>query len=343
MRALATVVCVLAATAAAAAHSGPEFFALEDADLGHPGGGTLGLSYDVERYGGGDEVSSELALYVTPFRRLALGADVRFAENADGDWVYAGVTPRLQFALTDPDSGRRLRLGASIGYQFAEDISAQETVTTFEEITVYRDAPVVGAQAAPPATDPGAGSGEPDCNPLFDLDCEPAPNKVGKGRAAKHSGHTVVVETAPAAVPRGGGGAGQIAETIRVPRKAVVTRGGGGHRGIHNHDARQWEGRMLAEYDLGKTKVVANLIATFPEDDHAYWGYGVGARRQLGAGGLSVGVEAVGDFLSGGEHELIGTLGYDLDHGLMLRAGAGVGLTGDSPDATFRVGMRWSF
>ena len=129
----------------------------------------------------------------------------------------------------------------------------------------------------------------------------------------------------------------------RVKKRTTTTRGGGGHQGIHNHDARQWTGRLVVETSIGKTKVVGNLISTFPSNDHAYWGYGLGARRPLIIEELALGIEAVGDFLPGGEHEIIASAHYNLSDALTLRVGAGIGLNDDSPDYTFRTGLMYRF
>ena len=106
---------------------------------------------------------------------------------------------------------------------------------------------------------------------------------------------------------------------------------------------RQWMSRLVGETNIGKTKVVGNLVGAFPEDDHAYWGYGVGVRRSFIIDELALGVEAVGDFLAGGEHELIGALHYEVSDKLTVKAGAGIRLNDASPDLTVRTGLTMKF
>ena len=343
------IVSVLAVPAARA-HHGSEFLSLEDYGIGHPGEGLINSGFDIESYPNGDEISSELGFFISPMHRVGFGVDVRFTEDANGDWVYSSVSPKLQIQLTDPHKDTRFKIGVSVGYQFAEDVSVQDTVTTFEEITVFREVPNQSAAeltTASSASSAGSGSGSgggttnPPCNPLFDLDCKPEPKPKG-GPAPRHSGHTTTTTTTSG----GGGSSGgkeKVAVKEKVRKRTTTTRGGGGHQGIHNHDSRQWMGRLVVETTIGKTKVVGNLISTFPSNDHAYWGYGLGVRRSFVIEELALGLEAVGDFLPGGEHEVIGSAHYNLTEKLTLRVGAGVGLNDDSPDYTFRTGLMWRF
>lgn len=334
--------CVLAVPAARA-HSGADFMAVDDFGVGHPGEGTVNSGYGVESYPGGDELSSELGFFVSPLHRVGIGVDARFTEDANGDWVYSSVSPRVQIQLTDPHKDTLFKIGLSVGYQFAEDVSVQETVTTFEEITVYKNVPKAATVAVvSPAAGSGGGTTDPPCNPLFDLDCEPGP-KLNGGNSTRHSGHTTTTTSTSGGGGNSGGGSEKVAVRERVKKRTTTTRGGGGHQGIHNHDARQWMSRMVVETNIGKTKVVGNLIAAFPEDDHAYWGYGVGLRRSVLIDELALGLEAIGDFLPGGEHELIASAHYNLTDKLTLRAGVGAGLNDKSPDYTMRVGMLWRF
>ncbi len=316
-------------------HSGEEFIALESYGIGHLWETSAEANYQWEAYDGIDELSAETSLFLSPLPRVAVGMNVRFAEDADGDWVYSSVSPQLQFQLTDPASKSPFRVGFSIGYQFAEDISIQETVTTFEEITTIEETTVPVAAAVPENEDPGSGGGDPDpvCNPLLDLDCEPTPQAKRGHTAAAHGAPTVTSTQATTTTRTESQTVTQVIE-----KKTTVRRGAGGHTGIHNHDARQWTGRLIVETEIGGTTVTGNLIGAFPEDDHAYWGYGVGARRAL-LPGLAFGVEAIGDFLPGGEHEVITSLHYQLGEHATIRLGTGFGLGSESPDFTLRTGV----
>ena len=135
---------------------------------------------------------------------------------------------------------------------------------------------------------------------------------------------------------------GEETEIKRVGTTTTTRKGVSSHRGIHDHDSRQWFGRLIIETDIGKTKVVGNLISTFPDDDHAYWGYGIGARRPV-AEKLAAGIEFVGDFLEGGEHEVVASFYYQIGERASARLGVGVGLSDESADLSLRTGLLWKF
>jgi len=210
--------------------------------------------------------------------------NVRFAEDGRGDWVYSSVTPRVQIQLTDPHADGKIRVGMSFGYQFAEDLSYEETTTTFEDIVIRKPKTTRQVTTVLPRSE--SGGGETACNPLLDLDCEP----VASGRSPRHTGshRPVVTATSTSTVSSGGETEVKRVETTTTTRKGVSS-----HQGIHDHDSRQWFGRLIVETEIGKTKLTGNLIGTLPEDDHAYWGYGVGARRPV-AERLAVGIEFTG-------------------------------------------------
>ena len=323
------------------AHNGSDFIVLDDYDVGHPGEGNVNAMFDLERFGGADERSANWSFFVSPLRRVGLGVDVRFAEDGRGDWVYSSVSPSLQLQLTDPHSEGRFRVGMSFGYQFAEDLSYDEGTTTFEDIVIRkpgktREVVVPVMAVAPP---PGEGGGEvieePACNPLFDVDCVPPTTTRSKRHSGSHA--PVVTGTTTTTVSSGGETEIKRVETTTTTRKGVSS-----HRGIHDHDSRQWFGRLIVETDIGKTKLTGNLISTFPDDDHAYWGYGVGVRRPV-AGRLAAGLEFVGDFIEGGEHEAIASMHYQIGERATARLGVGVGLTDESADFSLRTGLLWKF
>ena len=278
------------------AHHGSEFIALDDYDVGHPGDGLLNTGFDLERFDGEDELSVETGLFVSPLPRVGVGVDVRFAE----------------------------------------DLSYDETTTTYEDVVIRTpktERQVVVAAPAP-AVDPGDGGG-PDCNPLLDLDCVPA----ASGPAPKHSGSHAPVVAGTTTKTVGSGGE---TETVRVATTSTTRKGVSSHKGIHDHDSRQWFGRLIVETEIGETKLTSNLISTFPDDDQGYWGYGIGAQRSI-VERLAAGLEVVGDFSDGGEHEAIASLHYNVGSRATARLGVGCGLTEESPDLTLRTGLIWRF
>ena len=341
MRALATITgLAVAAPLAATAHHGAEFAALESFEIGHPGDGYLLSSFDFESFSDGDETSSEVSLFLSPLPRIGIGADVRFAETSGGSWDFSSVTPRITLQLSDPHGDSRVKFGMSIGYQFARDLRETTTRTTVTETVTREDVPttrtVTTSDAAAPATT--TEPTEPDCNPLFDLDC---PTSKKHRRLAKHGGvndgdSTTSSTTSQTTVT------GTEQREVVTREETTTTSTSGGHSGIHNHDESQWIGRLTAETYIGKTQIVGNLIATLPEGDRVYWGYGVGARHPISKR-LALGAEFIGDFDSSGEHEAIGSVLYDFRENTTLRISAGTGLTSESPDYTLRAALLWRF
>ena len=235
------------------AHHGSEFITLDNYDIGHAGDGTLNASFDFERFGDADEISSEFDLFYSPLSRVGLGLTVRFAEDGRGDWVYSSVTPRVQIQLTDPIRRSVLRLGMTFGYQFAEDLSYDETTTTFEDVVIRKPKTTRQVTTVLPTAD--SGGGEAACNPLLDLDCEP----VASRRTAKHSGSHAPVVTGTSTTTVSSGGE---TEVQRVATTTTTRKGVSSHQGIHDHDSRQWFGRLIVETEVGRTKVTGNIIGT---------------------------------------------------------------------------------
>lgn len=353
------VVASMLLTPVVMAHHGDEMVVLESYDIGHPGDGHLLGTFDFERYGGIDELSSEVSLFFSPLKRVGIGVDVRFAEEGDGDWVFSSVTPRLQVQLTDPDSDGRLRAGFSVGYQFSEDLRRTKTVTTVDETVRRVTVPAVAeprktrrvvieeVKEEPPVGD-GGGTVEEPCDPLFDLDCEQGKvsKKRRKGRSKHGAGHVVTATTEKRTVVEsevdGGGSKGETTKEVRerVERTEEVQERD--HEGIHNHHANQWLGRLVVEAEIGKSTVVGNLIAVRPDGDDVLWGYGLGIKRPL-AGAFSGALEVIGDLDAGGQHEVVGSVSCELGKGVMVRVAAGTGLTSESADVTLRGGVLWRF
>lgn len=112
---------------------------------------------------------------------------------------------------------------------------------------------------------------------------------------------------------------------------------------IHNHDDNLFTSRFSFEADLTQsTLLVGNLICAVPEGGSAAWGYGLGLRQRLRPG-LSVGVEALGDFNRHSYQEALGAVYWEPMHHVILKVGAGTGLSSTSPDATVRAGLLWMF
>ncbi len=111
---------------------------------------------------------------------------------------------------------------------------------------------------------------------------------------------------------------------------------------IHNHDADAFVGRFIAETDIGKTKIIANLLSVVAEGDKAAWGYAIGARHKI-IKEIALGMEALGDFKSDGWQELVAGAYFEPSHMLTLKLGVGFGLTEETPDFTLRTGLTYRF
>ena len=125
-------------------------------------------------------------------------------------------------------------------------------------------------------------------------------------------------------------------EKKKKPKAATKAPSSGAH--AHSHNQNQWIGRLVVEANFGSTKILANLIGVSPEDGSPSWGYAAGVRHQF-THKLALGVEAIGDFVDHGQHEII-LGGYMTPvHSLTFKIGAGFGLTEASPDFTLRSGF----
>lgn len=113
---------------------------------------------------------------------------------------------------------------------------------------------------------------------------------------------------------------------------------GHAHGSVHNHDADQFIGRLVLEQSFGETKVIVNLISAVPDGGSVNWGYAAGVSHKV-LPNLALGLEATGDFESGGEHELILGTYFEANHSLALKLGVGFGLTDSSPDVAIHSGF----
>lgn len=114
------------------------------------------------------------------------------------------------------------------------------------------------------------------------------------------------------------------------------------HGGGHQHGADGFEGRLIMEYENGSWLLGSNLTVDTDEDDSAVWGYALGARYRV-CQGFATGVEAQGEFESGGTHELVAGFYFEPVHAAVIKIGAGFGLTDESPDFALHAGVVWKF
>lgn len=115
------------------------------------------------------------------------------------------------------------------------------------------------------------------------------------------------------------------------------------HGGVHNHDQDLLTTRLILETNLSdSTRLVFNLISILPDGGGADWGYAAGIRQTI-SDKVAVGLEAIGDFSSGGYHELVGAIYAEPISSLTVKLGAGFGLTDESPDFALHAGLNWRF
>lgn len=115
------------------------------------------------------------------------------------------------------------------------------------------------------------------------------------------------------------------------------------HLGIHRHGENYFHSRLILETDFTPSlKGAFNLIAVVPDSGGAAWGYSAGLRYSFNHA-VAAGLEAIGDFQSHGEHELILGTYFSPVHSVSLKLGAGFGLTEESPDFALHTGLIWRF
>ncbi|MEQ1750389.1 MAG: hypothetical protein ABL974_13260 [Prosthecobacter sp.] len=108
-------------------------------------------------------------------------------------------------------------------------------------------------------------------------------------------------------------------------------------------DARdQFESRFIVETNVTEELgLVFNLLTTVYEGK-ARWGYATGVRYEFSeeVGGS---VEAIGDFQDNGKHQVFANLWWEPTEGIVLRVGAGAGLTERAEDFTLLSGLVFEF
>ena len=108
-------------------------------------------------------------------------------------------------------------------------------------------------------------------------------------------------------------------------------------------DARdQFESRFIIETNVtDDVGLVFNLLNTVYEGK-ARWGYATGVRYEFRED-LGGSIEAIGDFQDGGKHQLFANLWWEPTEGIVLRIGAGAGLSERAEDFTMLTGLVFEF
>jgi hypothetical protein len=115
------------------------------------------------------------------------------------------------------------------------------------------------------------------------------------------------------------------------------------HTGIHRHGEDHFQLRLLFETPLWEdSKFVCNLIGVTPGGGDYAFGYSVGVRQEI-THEWSVGLEAIGDFNTNGEHEALAGVYWTPIHECTVRFGAGKGIGSASKDFSLHTGFTWRF
>lgn len=205
---------------------------------------------------------------------------------------------------------------------------------------------------------PSTGSGGPDALTPEELAAMEAANAAGAPAAAAPPPNPAPATSPAPAAPRKKSSAQKARSASGAPRKKGSETGHNhahatsGHdhashahpeNSIHNHSGSFLTTRLILEADLTpETLLVGNFIQVLPEGGSSAFGYAIGLRHRLRPG-VSIGLEALGDFNVHGHQEVLGSVFWEPVHDVMLKLGAGTGLSSVSPDATVKAGILWRF
>ena len=115
------------------------------------------------------------------------------------------------------------------------------------------------------------------------------------------------------------------------------------HSGIHRHGEDHFQLRLLAEARPWKDgRVIGNLIGIAAGGGDYAFGYSLGVRQQL-TRAWAVGLEAIGDFNTHGEHEVVAGVYWTPVHACTLRLGAGTGIGAKGKDFALHTGVTVRF
>jgi hypothetical protein len=346
------------------AHHGQEFFLLYDAGVQLPRHGILqqNFSFIDEGYDDSLSLSPSLSLGILP--RTAFNLRTDFSDDAGTGWAYRSIEPGFQIDLTPPNLKLPIRIGFAASYQFAKggstghvhgasSLSGSTVAHVHDSSTSTASHVHAGGMTQDDAGTAPHDHSAHDHPPLVETppgeDAGPdglTAEEIAAINAANAAAQTQPSVPAPATVtkPKPKATKKAAAASAAHSHAAGDTDSGHSHSGsIHNHDDNLFSARLIIEADLtSDTLLVANLINVIPEGGDAAWGYAVGLRQRLRPG-LSVGVEALGDFDRNKHQEVLGAVFWEPMHHVLLKLGVGTGLNATSPDPTVRAGVLWMF
>lgn len=321
------------------AHHGLDYMVLQDGQAP----GLLSImpftAADFSRGDYGDEFNIESGFLLGLGHDIGLGASVGFSDEEGGDWRYSAVTPYITVPLFRSDAVPWLRIGLYAGYQFADEPeaayrevvvyetpkkAASTTASTASAASISTSSKGAGSAAVSKVkktrhTGGGGGGGGPDAPP-------------GGGGAHDHP------VAAPAAAAPQQQQQVQVTEPVPVIKQVPVDPYEGA-TGIHRHGEEGMVARLIATVDLGaKDQVVMNFINFTPREGNVGWGYAVGYRHSFHHD-LAVSLEAIGDFDSTADHEVLAGVHWSPLHHLVLKLGAGVGVGEESSEFSIHTGV----
>ena len=342
MRRLLLIAGVLSAvTVVARGHHGRDFLLMQDYSIPVPFHGVITGGFSAAFQQPEDEMEMETGVFAGVAPRTGLGMNVKGGDHGEG-WDFSAVAPYVQVQLTPPKMKFPVRVALIAGWQYAVNREAgghdhggghsHEVKPVAVKQKVKRKAAAAAAPAAA-AADPAV-----PCGPDYGPDAPPCDDPAvttphdhsthDHGDGAVSAGHDDGHEHGVA----GESGSGVVTDDIFHA-----------HGGIHQHGVNQWFGRLIVETDLtAADKVLFNLLAVMPEGGKAAWGYAGGYRHAF-SHVVALGVEAIGDFGEANQHELMAGAYLAPTHAVLVRLGAGFGLTRESADFTLRAGLVWRF
>lgn len=359
------------------AHHGQEFFLLYDAQVQKPWHGNLQGQFSFADEGTDDSLGLSPSLNLGILPRTAFNLRADFTDESNDSWAYRSIEPGFQFDLTPPNLKLPVRFGLAIAWQFAEsggelsghthgapDPSGDSMVHYHDDGPAAANHPDIGSthdhasasttpahdhsthdHGPPPVSQPGMDLG-PDALTPEELAAMEAANASATPAPASATTPAPAAAAAPPKRKSKSAAAKPTAQADAHPHSshdASENRSHSHANSIHNHEDNLFTARLIFEADLtSDTLLVGNLISVLPEEGSAAWGYAIGIRHRLRPG-LALGMEALGDFDADKHQEILGAVYWEPVPHLLLKLGAGTGLSAVSPDATVRAGVLWMF
>jgi hypothetical protein len=339
---------VLSALCASTAHAhhGRDFLLLQDYSIPVPFSGVITGGFEWASQQPSDTMEMETAVFAGVAPRTGLGVNLKGGDEGTG-WNFSAVAPYVQLQLTPPDARFPLRIAAIAGWNYAvtrsldhhghQHAPAAKTAPSATKSkpprsTAAAPAPTPPAPAPPVACGPDYGPDAPPCDdPSAPPPHDHSSHDHGTPSSQDHDSSSAHDHTASADAHLHSAGSLTSGDILHA------------HRGIHQHGVNHAFARLIMEADLSTTdKVLCNLIAIFPETGKPAWGYAAGYRHSF-SHSFAAGMEGIGDFSPDGMHELMAGAYWSPGHRTLIRAGAGFGLTRESPDFTLRAGLVWRF